>query len=461
VLATPWVDEAERASVRKAAQLRDALGEHDRALLHAIEPWAGLPQDAGEVDRRLTALAVQHPDADTLYQLCRFRFLGGSYARAIEACRAAEQIDPKFAGAVWLEAQSRLFSGDTAAGSHDLEACLRLSPAATSCLNDVFHLQSHAGACSVALGYAERLVQLEPQNAMWLELLGTVGYAAGRSLAVVGATYEQTNTLAPSAQVPIQRARSRANLAILSGDFDEAGNQLDAWERALVASKEEDAHADLLKLRALYQREVGFDAALFARAQALLSSRAALSPNPEGDRSIDALIALYRGGALPRNQFIAARSAWLEHERARSSRAGGSAWGPGNRWIVAYADAVVTSQDAEEAVATLPAYQPLPPERLRFTYDDQAIGWTFMLAGRLDEAIPFLRRAARSCDAAEYPLQHTWANLEAWSRARIERRARRVRRVQGRHRTVGRLSTLNERSSSECSLARPPLPVAT
>jgi len=75
-----------------------------------------------------------------------------------------------------------------------------------------------------------------------------------------------------------------------------------------------------------------------------------------------------------------------------------------------------------------------------------------MLAGRLDEAIPFLRRAARSCGRRRVPSATHVGESRAWSRARIERRAR---RVQGRHRTVGCLSTLNERSSSECSFGSP------
>ena len=53
------------------------LGEHDRALLHAIEPWVGVPQDAQEVDRRLSALAAEHPERTH----CRAR---GSRAREAE-----------------------------------------------------------------------------------------------------------------------------------------------------------------------------------------------------------------------------------------------------------------------------------------------------------------------------------------------------------------------------------------
>jgi len=407
VLATPWVGDAERADVLKATQLRDALGEHDRALLNAIEPWVGVPQDAAEAERRLSALDAAHPhDVDTLYQLCRFRFLAGHYARAIDACRAAETIDPQFAGAFWLEGQSLLFAGDTPAGTRSLEACLRLSPAATSCLNDFFQLESHGGACSAAFGHAQRLVELEPENSRWRSQLGSASHATGKPLALVRAAYEQSSEW--SSAVPIQRARARANLAILTGDFGEALAQLDAWERALEGNKEEDAHADLLKMRALFRREAGPDAALPARANSFLASRAAWSPNPEGDRSIDALVALYREGTLSRAAFVAARSEWLAHPPP----VGRYGMTPGTRWVTAYADAVVTPEDAREAIAALPAHHALPPDRVRMPYEDEAIGRMYLVAGRVDDALPFLRRAAASCEASEFPLQHTWATFE-------------------------------------------------
>ena len=412
VLATPWVDEVERVDVIKAKQLRDALGEHDRALLRAIEPWVAAPQDVHEVVRRLTALTERHPDADYLAQLCRFRVLAGSYADALEACRAAEMLDPRSAHIAWLEGQSRLFSGATAAGRRDAEACVRLSPAPTSCLNDLFHLEEHAGAAGAAFGYASRLVELEPDNAIWLEQLGTAGYAVGQPMAEVRAAYERSYEWSPIEQVPQRRARTNADLAILSGDFEEARRQLDAWERALDGVTDEESHADLFEARTLFHREVGFDAASAAQAHAILSKLAAWSPNMEGDRSIDALIALYRGGALPRREFVAARAAWLERDRARPRPS--ALWGAiaGRRWITAYADAVVTKEDAEEALAVLLEYQPLPSDRVRSTSDDEAIGMVFWTAGRVQEAIPYLRRAASSCDAVQFPWHHTWANLE-------------------------------------------------
>lgn len=110
--------------------------------------------------------------------------------------------------------------------------------------------------------------------------------------------------------------------------------------------------------------------------------------------------------------MLAARTAWLASEESKPLAPGRFANGSGRLWIWAYANAVVTPQDARDALAVLPRYLPLPPDRLRDAEDDESIGRTYLMAGRPEEALPYLRRASRSCKAVMYPFEHTWANLE-------------------------------------------------
>jgi TolA-binding protein len=42
---------------------------------------------------------------------------------------------------------------------------------------------------------------------------------------------------------------------------------------------------------------------------------------------------------------------------------------------------------------------------------DDAFGMTYLLAGKVDEALPYLERAARSCSALDHPLTQTAAHL--------------------------------------------------
>jgi len=126
---------------------------------------------------------------------------------------------------------------------------------------------------------------------------------------------------------------------------------------------------------------------------------------------MEALVALYRGRGISRSDFAAGRARWLAAEKDRPLRVGTYGVGSGSRWIRAYAQSAVTIEDAKEALAALPEYLPMPAERVRTAEQDEAIGETYLLAGRAEQAIPFLRRAAYSCKAAEHPFHHTWANL--------------------------------------------------
>jgi len=412
VLATPEVTDTERESVIKATQLRDMLGDHDRALLHAIEPWVGVPQDVADVDRRLAAVAATHADADTLYQLCRFRVLASNYAGAVESCRAARREDPAHAGATWLEAQSRLYLGDTAVGRTLLDECTRTNPRATSCLNDTFWLHSHEGRCDSALGVAQRLVAIEPENYRFLEQLGAASYSMDQPFAGARASLERAAELAPTRRMPFVRLWTQVNLAMLAGNFAEADTKLDALDRVIDGSNEEWIHSDALRTRDLFYRELGDEGGLARRARAFLANHAAWIQGDDNDGTIDAWIALYRGGAISRSAFASARADWLAAERARHRPTGRFGVTPGRLWIRAYADAVMTPEDARDALAALPTFLPLPPDRFRDAEDDEAIGRTLLLGAAPADAIPYLRRAAASCEATRYPLHHTWANLE-------------------------------------------------
>jgi len=410
VLATHAASSAARTHILEATEHREALSEHDRDLLRAIEPWVAIPADTREAARRLAALTTGRPDADYAYQLCHLHVIDGDYAAAIDACRAAHDADPTFAGALWLEGVAELLRGDTAEGLRVMRACLRLSPAATSCHNDILQLDANEGRCAAALDGAQHLVDLEPKSEIWRGALAVAAYAMKRPFADVHRAFERSWQLAPVDAMPLVRARAEVDEAVIHGAFDDARRELDVWEQLVARSVDEADHVEAFRVRGWYEREVGEGASLAAHASAFLASRPAWSPAPAGGSSIDAQIALYRSGALSRPDFVKARAAWLrsDHQGDASGRGAGTE----HRWVTAYAGAVVTPEDARDALAALPDHLPLPGARVRTPAIDEPIGATFLLAGRVDEALPFLRRAAASCTAALYPFHHTWANLE-------------------------------------------------
>ncbi len=79
-------------------------------------------------------------------------------------------------------------------------------------------------------------------------------------------------------------------------------------------------------------------------------------------------------------------------------------------WAHGFAAPVETADEAREALAALPAYEPLP------TFDPQtmaeaAVGHAFLLGGRTDEAIAWLTRATKTCSLLDLPVEHVRAHL--------------------------------------------------
>jgi len=85
-------------------------------------------------------------------------------------------------------------------------------------------------------------------------------------------------------------------------------------------------------------------------------------------------------------------------------------------WATAYARGVQTADEARAALAALPRYSPLPRgtlyEPYLVTIPAQAVGHTLALAGRRDEAAPWLERASRSCWFFEAPVEYLRAHVE-------------------------------------------------
>jgi serine/threonine-protein kinase len=79
-------------------------------------------------------------------------------------------------------------------------------------------------------------------------------------------------------------------------------------------------------------------------------------------------------------------------------------------WPHGYAVTVETPEDARDALVALPDYEPLAAF-YPSTMVAAAVGRTFFLAGRIDDASKWLERAAKACRVLERPVEHTRAQL--------------------------------------------------
>jgi serine/threonine-protein kinase len=118
------------------------------------------------------------------------------------------------------------------------------------------------------------------------------------------------------------------------------------------------------------------------------------------------LLAERKAGLLGPGEFENKRQAWFA---AWDERRPQSNYLP-FLWLNGYASVTETADDAARALAVHPRFGTVP----RFSQwapADAYIGATYVLAGRVPEALPFLRRATRSCTAIESPFEHTRAHL--------------------------------------------------
>jgi eukaryotic-like serine/threonine-protein kinase len=165
-----------------------------------------------------------------------------------------------------------------------------------------------------------------------------------------------------------------------------------------------------LQLELLLESRQAREAGLHARR--LRERLDALPTNPAADDWAIAqdplpglLRAELRGGLLTRQELVDLRSRWIAGWRARTK--------PFFRrylWVHGFAAVAETPEEAREALAVLPDYGGVPPFRPG-TATNLSIGRTYLAAGRVDEALPYLRRAAGACFPMDYPVHFVAANL--------------------------------------------------
>ena len=133
----------------------------------------------------------------------------------------------------------------------------------------------------------------------------------------------------------------------------------------------------------------------------------------------------FAAGGIDRAQFEALREKWLAQENERSARGAVSSGGyAGMRWSAAYAAAATTPDDAARALLVRPDAHPLIDPLDGTPFDNEPIGRTYLLAGKLDDAVAVLGKASRSCAVkAIRPVLLDVGFLRPRAGARSERRS--------------------------------------
>jgi predicted Zn-dependent protease len=123
---------------------------------------------------------------------------------------------------------------------------------------------------------------------------------------------------------------------------------------------------------------------------------------PTGARQV-ALTLRRRAGRIPDAEFRAARDACAKQEQVVAPPKLANFV-----WFRCYGQPSGTPADAREALDALAQYSPLPPYD-GLVYQERVMGQTLLLAGRVDDAIPHLRRAVSACFNPNYIPSHQYA----------------------------------------------------
>jgi serine/threonine-protein kinase len=414
--------EVAREHFRKANELREKLTPRDLAMLDAMEPLVQRqPADWAESNRRLTEAVKRFPGDAELWQLLGLgRANYDDFEAAVTDTKRAIELDPAFAHAYASLAMDLLYLGRFDEAERVADQCLAASPASVACLRQSAKLRSTRGQCEAMEGVARRMIAAgAPAYASYLTLAQALA-ARGAPVTSVREALRQAEhglgDLTASTPTAIARRQKKivldSTVAELEGDFESVLKLVAEYAPTIEHSRQQSDHAGFTRAAAELYLEMGRDADAGKIALDFLDRRDAWEPAPGAedvamgsDATPYLLVTALRAGVITRADFEARRDAWRRAWTAKVT--------PVTRrflWLHGYAAMVDTAEDARAAVAALPAYEPLPPFRPESRVD-VAVARTFLLAGRVDDAIAWAERAAGSCEILRFPIEHMHALL--------------------------------------------------
>jgi serine/threonine-protein kinase len=406
--------DASRSHLRKAAELRANLTERDQLLLDAVEPvLLRQPASWTEASKRLAVAVTRFPtDAQLWYERGFVALSAEGLAASTQYLERAVELDPRYAQALGQEAENLAYLGRLPDARAVLDRCIAIAPTFTTCSVELGRLFEHQGACGELETMARQLVAASPAQSVAQGLLASALAARGRPEAAVREALRLKWAALPEMERrPAEREDTLA-LALLAGDFVAAEQLARAQEAAAEPSPREGDHGRVARKLGYILAETGRLPEAGRVAEAYLGRHDAWEPDPRsedfalaGDATPTLLSLALRAGKLSRGDFTQRRTEWArawERKVTRDFRA--------YVWAHGFAGTVETADDAREALAALPGYEPLPTFFPK-TLVEAFIGNTFLLGGRTDEALTWLERATKTCRVLELPVEHTRAHL--------------------------------------------------
>jgi hypothetical protein len=313
-------------------------------------------------------------------------------------------LDPGFAAASWIAA----LSDDQDASSRAIDQCLAISPGAASCLRVRATAEETAGDCAALEADAQRMVAIEGASRRAYEFLSVALFARGRPLDAVREALRLKWKASSDATRPVVQASDEAKLAIATGDFAGALSGAAELDALAESSDSEPARRQAVRLEIQLHEELGERVEAARVADGYLRRMGAW---PESDVIDDdprprLYAAAVRGGLRSPDERDAARRDWVAKWTRLSDP-----FDQDRIWVEGFAGPAETADEAAQALAALPPYEPLPTLVLGGVWTPPETAKVYVLAGRAVDALPELKLATGSCRMLRDPLDVVRARL--------------------------------------------------
>jgi eukaryotic-like serine/threonine-protein kinase len=187
-------------------------------------------------------------------------------------------------------------------------------------------------------------------------------------------------------------------LHVYDGEFEAARRYLARWHGTVAGSTDAWRQVYAAHSKIDFELELGEADAAAKTARALATASRVWLPDDQFNTQDAVEQGLYLTGQLTREEFA-------RRKQAAPAGGGGASVGtfmmPGVRWFTAYVSSVKDAADAENALRFEPSDRPLVDPVQYAVHFDALLGRTYLLGGRLEDALRQLKRVPAACGYAE------------------------------------------------------------
>jgi tetratricopeptide (TPR) repeat protein len=397
-LALAWMANETSDDARKhlasAVELRSRLRERDAAVLEAVQARLALerPDFEGEW-RRWQRLAGRFPLDATIVVYAGISALAADHAaEGLALLDRARELDPKFAVADWARARHQRDVGDLEGAIASASGCLDVSPSASGCLDVRASAEQRLGRCSALERDARKMLAVDPASPNPQVWLASALVARGAPIESVAEALRHASEIeSDPMEKQLKAIDATVTVSWLTGDFAAVIATFPELDR-FSASVSSDGYVGQIVNDELFSLdEAGQTEAALAVADAYFKRLPVLTSDALSAGRRMALTIRRRAGRIADAEFRATREAWAREDMAKAAPQRANL-----AWFWYYGQPAATPADAREALDALPRYSPLPADAAD-VYGERVMGHVLLLAGRVDEAIPHLRRAVSGC----------------------------------------------------------------